>query len=308
MTIPESQLETWSNQGATVTAQNTHKSIRLALNADTSSLKKKGFIEGRDFEIYLQGSYKNTTNIRGDSDVDVVIQLNRVFEAEISECSTAEQMLYRQMFPYSNYHWGNWRSDVLESLQAYYGWNNINDTGNKSLKLKKGSGRLAADIVPCLQYRRYCRFRSIVDPFVEGVNFYTRRENRPVINYPKLHYENGSVKNSVNHANGWYKPVVRMFKNARYYLISQRLISKDLAPSYFLECLLYNVPNDRFRASFQLSYLEVLVWLSKSLQGASSSFICQNEQMPLFGNTPEQWSIVNAQELISALSLLWSEW
>lgn len=308
MAIPESQLETWSNQGATVTAQNTHKYIRIALNADTSSLKKKGLIEGRDFEIYLQGSYKNTTNIRGDSDVDVVVQLNRVFEAEISECSIAEQMLCRQTFSSSNYHWGNWRSDVLEALQAYYGWNNIDDTGNKSLKLKKGSGRLAADIVPCLQYRRYRRFRSAVELFVEGVNFYTRRENRPVINYPKLHYENGTTKNSPNHTNGWYKPVVRVFKNARSYLLDQGLISKDLAPSYFLECLLFNVPNDRFGESYQLSYLQVLVWLIESLQGASSSFICQNEQMPLFGNTPEQWSIVNAQELISALSSLWSEW
>jgi len=308
MTIPESQLEIWSNQGATVTAKNTHESIRRALNVETSPLKKKGFIEGSDFEIYLQGSYKNTTNIRGDSDVDVVVQLNRVFEAEVSECSVAEQLLYEQTFSGSSYYWCDWRSDVLEALQAYYSWNNVDDTGNKSLKLKRGSGRLAADIVPCLQYRRYHRFRGIFEPFVEGIKFYTRRENGLVINYPKLHYENGVIKNSPNHTNGWYKPVVRVFKNARIYLVERGLISKDLAPSYFLECLLYNVPNCQFGKSYQLSYLQVLLWLIESLQSAFSSFICQNEQMPLFGNTPEQWSITNAQELVNAMILLWSEW
>lgn len=32
MTIPKSQLETWSNQGATVTSKSTHESIRNALS------------------------------------------------------------------------------------------------------------------------------------------------------------------------------------------------------------------------------------------------------------------------------------
>lgn len=308
MTIPESQLKIWSNQGATVTAKNTHESIRTALNADTSPLKKKGFIEGSDFEIYLQGSYKNTTNIRGNSDVDVVVQLNRVFQAEVSECSIAEQVLFEQTFSGSNYHWWNWRSDILEALQAYYGRDSVDGTGNKSLKLEKGSGRLAADIVPCLQYRCYCRFGTIFEPFIEGVKFYTQRENRSVVNYPKLHYENGVAKNSQDHTNGWYKPVVRMFKNARCYLVDQGLISKDSAPSYFLECLLYNVPSDRFRESYQLSYLQVIVWLVESLPANFWSFICQNEQIPLFGNTPEQWTIANAQELVNALISLWSKW
>jgi hypothetical protein len=33
MSVPESQLQTWSNQGAITTAQSTHTSIRNALSA-----------------------------------------------------------------------------------------------------------------------------------------------------------------------------------------------------------------------------------------------------------------------------------
>src|SRR5437870_11381300 len=78
MPIPESQLETWTHQGATTTAKSTHETIRRALAADSSPIKDK------DFEIYLQGSYKNDTNIRGDSDVDVVVQLNSTFDPSLS--------------------------------------------------------------------------------------------------------------------------------------------------------------------------------------------------------------------------------
>jgi tRNA nucleotidyltransferase (CCA-adding enzyme) len=75
MTISESQLETWARQGAVTTASNTHQSIRRALDA-------YDWPNGVRFESYLQGSYRNTTNIRGDSDVDLVVQLNSTFERD----------------------------------------------------------------------------------------------------------------------------------------------------------------------------------------------------------------------------------
>ena len=43
MSIPESQLVTWSNQGAVTTAQATHKSIRTSLKADSSRIKFENF-------------------------------------------------------------------------------------------------------------------------------------------------------------------------------------------------------------------------------------------------------------------------
>ena len=78
MGIPESQLETWSHQGAITTANATHESIRNALNSYE-------FPDGVDFEVYLQGSYKNDTNIRGDMDVDLAVQINSTFYSNLSE-------------------------------------------------------------------------------------------------------------------------------------------------------------------------------------------------------------------------------
>ncbi len=84
MGIPESQLETWSNRGATVISQNTHESIRTAL--DSSDLIKKC-----KYTVYLQGSYKNSTNIYADSDVDVVVQLTSLYYYDIDGLTPSEK-------------------------------------------------------------------------------------------------------------------------------------------------------------------------------------------------------------------------
>jgi tRNA nucleotidyltransferase (CCA-adding enzyme) len=78
MAIPESQLRTWANRGAITTAKTTTDSVKNALNS------YNGWPSGIDFEVYLQGSYKNKTNIRGDSDVDVVAQLNSASYSNLS--------------------------------------------------------------------------------------------------------------------------------------------------------------------------------------------------------------------------------
>lgn len=72
-TIPENQLDTWSHQGAVATAKATHEVVRRALTASNS------MSQGPTYEVFLQGSYADDTNTRGDSDVDVVVQLNGSF-------------------------------------------------------------------------------------------------------------------------------------------------------------------------------------------------------------------------------------
>jgi len=188
MAIPESQLEPWSHQGATTTAKTTYESIQSALSASTSPIRHK------DYDVYLQGSYRNSTNIRGDSDVDVVVQLNSTWQRDLSALSASEKANYHLSYPDATYVWNNFRTDMLNALRAYYGPSSVSE-GNKSIKLDGGSSRLPADIVVCLQRRQYEYFRNTQDQsYVEGIVFYTRRDNRRVVNFPKVHYQNGVTK------------------------------------------------------------------------------------------------------------------
>lgn len=298
MSIPESQLETWSHQGAVVTAKKTHESIRKALD---SYIWPTGVSKP---DVYLQGSYKNTTNIRGDSDVDVVAQLNTTFQSDLSELTYNEQNLYNKAYYDATYIWKNFRADVVAALRNYFGPATVDDTGNKSIKVIGNSNRLPADVVACMQYRKYKHFSSINNQsYVEGMLFYTLREGRKVINYPKVHYQNGTEKNGKTDSR--YKPTIRVFKNARTHLVNKGKIIKELAPSYFLECLLYNVPDVKFDTNHQDTFCNVVDWLQKA---DMTRFVCQNEQIYLFGNTPEQWSSSNAKELLGMLVDLWNNW
>lgn len=228
MGIPETQLETWSHQGASVTAKATADSIKNALTSYAN------WPEGVKFDVYLQGSYKNDTNIRGDSDVDVVAQLNTCFYSNLSE----EQKRVLKLTS-SAYHWADFRADAVNALKAYYGQGKITE-GNKSARILASAGRLPADVVIGTQYREY-RTGSNGD-YLEGITFWTRDDNRQVINYPKAHYTNGVTKHQ--NSSSWYKPIVRLFKNCR------GSIPGDTTPSYFLECMLYNVPNAKLGQSY----------------------------------------------------------
>ncbi|MGE7828507.1 nucleotidyltransferase domain-containing protein [Paenibacillus sp. NPDC093718] len=295
MPIPESQLETWAHQGAIKTSKLTHEKIREVIE-NSPVLKDKAV------EIYLQGSYKNSTNIRGDSDVDIVVQLNSVFYKDISNLNAIEKQNYESNFIAATYSWKDFKSDLIKILENYFGKSYV-EVGNKSIKILPNNGRLPADVVPSAQYRRYIRYTGNRTDYIEGMCFWTSKENRFVANYPKVHYDNGVSKNQKT--NQMYKPLIRIFKNARTYMDERGLFDKSQAPGYFIEGLLYNVSNTSFRSTYNPSMFEILNWLH---QADFQKFVCQNEQTMLFGSTPEQWNIEDAGAFLRSMIKLWNDW
>lgn len=196
------------------------------------------------------------------------------------------------------YDWNDFRRDTLKALETGFGKKFVNQR-NKSIKVKEDPPRLAADVVVCLTYRNYTSYSS----YVEGITFWALQNKRQIINYPKKHYENGKAKDMDTSQR--YKRTVMMFKNARNHLESERRIGADLAPSYFVECLVYNAPDYTFQPGFQNTYCAVVNWM----RGAwLDDMLCQNGQQRLFGQSPEQWDIEDAREFIGQLAALWNDW
>lgn len=298
MSIPEDQLARWSNRGATDSAQRTHESIRAAIGAFS------GWSHDWKSDIYLQGSYKNSTNIRGDSDVDVVVQTSAIFQPNVSSLSPEETTLYKAAFRDAATSWQDFHSDVLNALRSYYGSANVKQ-GSKSLKSK--TPYLPADIVVAIEYRKYRRFCSLADQsYYEGMTFYVPAENRWIVNYPKLHYKNGCDKNSST--SDWFKPTVRVFKNARSYMADKGMLDKDIAPSYFVECLIYNAPDRLFCDSNHTTMTRTIGWFLGLDTDALGRLVCQNGVDQLFGNDSTQWSPGKAMSFIGAVISLYSKW
>jgi predicted nucleotidyltransferase len=299
MTIPSSQLDTWSNPGADDSAMTTYHRIENVLKADDSILRQKG----KSFDVYLQGSYKNSTNIYADSDVDIVVRLDSTFRRNLANLSTAQKQKYKQSFSSATYTWEDFHSDVVDTLENNYGSTAV--TGeDRALVLESDALPLTADIVVCLQYRRYNQFRSKRDQdYDQGIVFWDQSTGEQIVSYPTIHYENGAAKNQA--ANGRYRETIRIFKNARSYLVGKNAIAEGLAPSYCIECLLYNVPSDNYVYDHQNRYANIVNWL---VDAQLSGFPCQNEVQDLFGSQSTQWSEADATEYTHTLIDLWNNW
>ena len=299
MSIPTNQLETWSNPGADDSAMKTYNRVKNVMEEDDSIPNQKG----KSFDVYLQGSYRNSTNIYADSDVDLVIQLNSTFRRNLSRLNSTQKSKYKNEFSSASYGLSDFHQDVVETLRGHYGKSSVN-IEDRALVLDSSSLPLTADIVVCQQYRRYNRFQSISDQdYDEGVRFKDQSTGEEIISYPKIHYENGAAKNQSVHSR--YRETIRIMKNARSYLVEKDEIKEGIAPSYCIECLLYNVPSGKYTHDLQNRYRNVVDWL---VEERISDFECQNEIQDLFGSKSTQWNTSDANEFIRKLVHLWNNW
>lgn len=295
MGIRESQLESWAGIGGSTNAKTAHEAIRAALSGSRS-------LSAKSVDVFLQGSYKNDTNIRGDSDVDVVVQLNQVWERDLRFLTPPETASYTNWASTVSYGWQEFRGDVFAALMEAFGSTAVRQEKNCITVAHRG-WTVTADVVPCLEYRVYTRFHSATDQqHFPGIVFYTNDEGRRVINFPKPHYERGCAKNADTVTGGYYKPSVRMFKNARNYLVEKYGFPADHAPSYFLECLVYNAPDQAFGKSYADTFVQVVAWMNTA---DIASLNCQNGYTKLFGAEPTQWNVAHARELAASFDALW---
>src|SRR5215510_11624335 len=86
--IAESQLDIWASQGPTAQFTDTYNRIRSNL------LDGGAPYPLANSEVFLQGSYKNDTNVYGDSDVDIVLCHTRAFYKDVSRLSTEDWLAY----------------------------------------------------------------------------------------------------------------------------------------------------------------------------------------------------------------------
>ncbi len=287
--ISESQLIAWSNQGATTSSAATYDSIKAAL-------ENHHWPTGMESLVYLQGSYPNATNIRGTSDVDVVVEMTSMFYSDLTE----EEKRARNLNT-SNTTYDDFRREVVKALTAYYGTASVDASGPNAISVAASGSRLKADVLPAVTYREYNHGYTPAD----GIKFWNQHTQEPKINFPKIHIANGQAKNQ-NGTNQRYKPSVRMIKNARERIIGNSDELRTRYPSYFVECLLFNVPDNHFVTSCEATYANVVNFLHPALTDARGpKFTAQNRQRYLFGPESTQWSLAHAQAFVADLITLW---
>ena len=297
MPIPESQLETWSHQGSITQSSNTYNTIKSVLEASTTPYA------GKNFKVFLQGSYGNDTNIYAESDVDIVIRLDDCFHSDLESLSDDEKSAYKQAFSDATYTHTDFKRDVLSVLEDQYG--SAVKTGDKAIAIDASGSRRKSDVIVATQFRRYFKFRSASDSeYVEGICFFNAAGER-IANYPKQHSANLTAKHQAS--SKWLKPMARVFKNMRSRMVSDGLIEAGGAPSYYIEGLLYNVPNEKLKSNYQDCVVSVLNWYRQ--EASKSDLVCANEQYYLLRDGHHTcWTQANCDAFVEAAIELWNEW
>jgi Nucleotidyltransferase domain len=230
--IAEAQLITWSSQGPTGQFTDTYQRIRDNL------LDKSTPYPLKDTKVFLQGSYRNDTNVYGDSDVDIVLYHTGAFYKDVSRLSVADRQAYDTAHAgVVQYAYGDFKRDTISYISRLY---NKVHAGKKALYIPGNDNRRSADVLIASEFRRYYEFKSLQNQrYAEGVCFFPAG-GAMIENFPKPHFDNCTAKHQAT--NGWFKHTVRIFKNMRNTMIAKGLLADGAVPSYFIEGMLYNVP------------------------------------------------------------------
>lgn len=233
MSIPLEVLQKWAKPGKNEMSKQTYSALRDVL------LKK---LDSPQPNIYLQGSYRNSTNVRDNSDIDIVVEFSSDYD--------------------------------VYALKKYV-FNKINNANNfqfligaKTVKYKGLRNKyVPADIVPCVS----------VKGATDCVKLYDSKRNILITNYPKIHIRNGEAKSS--RTDGNFKKAVRMMKNARNYLDDNGV--NVPVSSFVIECMLYNMPDEVFSGNELAVCYNVLNWFNNN-RSWMSAMRTQDEMNNLF--------------------------
>lgn len=291
MAIAEKQLETWSKHGSTSQFTDTYKSIRGNLLDASAPYPLK------DVDVFLQGSYANDTNVHGDSDVDVVLKHSGAYYYDLSDLPADHKARYeREHSGTASYGYTQFKSDAEGFIKRLY---NGVQVGKKAVYVPGKNSRRNADILVCQQFRRYTSYEPGNVLYHEGVAFFSG--DKRIDNFPKQHSANCTTKHQAT--NGNFKPMVRVLKNMRNTMIEKRLLADGVAPSYFIEGMLWNVPNDKFTGDYRDMWVNCFNWVARADE---PKLACANDLYWLVrDNSAVCWPSANFHAFTAALKRYW---
>ncbi len=211
--------------------ENAETAVRKALDAHAK-------LSAMDLTVLAQGSYKNRTNVRQDSDVDLCVRLNSHFHTSYPPDRTDQDFGNVT----TDFTFAEYRNLVQEALEEYFGKDQVT-RGSKAFDIHANTYRIDADVVAALLYKRYDLNDDGTTTLHEGICFDTDEGSR-IINYPEQNYANGLQKH--NDTGKRSRKIIRILKRLRNRMQEEGVAAADKIASCLIEHLVWNVPNHQF--------------------------------------------------------------
>ena len=264
--------------------ERTERMIRQAIDAHET-------FANCPLSIYAKGSYANNTNVRSDSDVDIAVECTEVLYWE-----ETEQGIYKPSSPYQ----GIWtpnklRSELVAALEKKFP-EQVDTSGSTAIQINSSSARIDADVVPCFTYRCYLSSNH----YRHGTKIFAKT-GKEIVNYPAQQLQNGRAKNT--RTGNAYKKAVRILKRVENAMVVKSIYQE--LPSYFIECLVYNCPDEVFALTTWTDVVRgMLMHIWQNLQGGeltggNNRWLEVNECFYLFHNA-QKWKRSDGREFAHA--------
>lgn len=246
----EDILSGWTGPSSTTEQENQERTERMIREAVANH---PAFADSPP-SVYAKGSYKNNTNVRTDSDVDIAVQ-----------CHAAEYWQEQEpgTYPPGTAYSGIWipsrlRAELHAALRKKFS-GQVDASGSTAFRVHSGTARVDADVVPCFDYRYY-----LMGGTTRTGNMVFKKSGSSLVNYPDQQLANGNAKNLRTGTR--YKKAVRVLKRVENAMVSNNV--HRAVPSFFVECLVYNCPDPIINRSTWTEVVRgVLVHIWQGLQG-----------------------------------------
>lgn len=284
----------WSKPSSDTEQQKYENAERMIRDA----IKESATLNGKDIRVFAKGSYRNNTNVSQESDVDIVVACREPFFTDFTFADYDQQTvgLVDSPYPYSQF-----KNEVGAALAAKFGSSGV-IRGNKAFDVHATSYRVDADVLPCFELRCYGKqaFLTVERfPYDLGTRFFSDTGDR-IDNWPDQQYDNGVVKN--NATGNRYKYIVRALKRLRNEMADNGIVQAKPIPSYLIECLVWNTPNNCFgnaRYYDDMRAIIVSVWNGTRTDEACHEWGEVNEMKYLF-RSGQPWTRAGANAFLEA--------
>lgn len=251
------------------------------------------YFDPNDVSIYLQGCYACKTNTKFQSKIEIIVEVNKTREFDYNTMvPTSMQM--RDDFFIDFEHYFNvkrFKQVLADEIKKILGIRII--IGATTILIPSfGSVQHSIDVFPCFKYKYFTpEGGSIRSKLV-----YDEKLEEHFLMFTNLHTVNGNLKDTMTQGN--FKRMVRFMKNL--VAISAREDKNiHFVRGYYVECLLYNVPNEMYLVNdgkLSSVFLKVINWLNFA---NLNDFICQNQMWSLWGNADGFWDQHSARQFIN---------
>lgn len=253
------------------------------------------FFDSKDVLIYMQGSYASQTNTKFQSKIEVVVEVQKTNEYDYN-LLTAEDFKMRENFFVDFDHYFDvkrFKDALIKEIQKLIKQKVVVEATNILIPAF-GELQHSIDIFPCFKYKYFLEDGASI----RGKLVYENNLEEHYLIFTNLHAANGELKDEMTQ--GCFKKMVRFLKTLTAISLREDFNLRNTR-GYYVECLLYNVPNEMyFSEDGKLSsvFLKIINWLNFA---DLDDFVCQNQIWSLWGIADGFWNKAAARQYINDL-------